>query len=218
MPGGKEPRHRELLHAGDETGGRQVPFGDQKRHAVAHADAQEPREVAPQHHGEGPGLEALQAFPATCAAASLTRGSVAGSTPLIKGAADASPGRKGSLPLHEGRRRDHGGRASSFFANACQSSSGPSDEVTSMCATTESMRSRTSFWKPFMTESTMMSAATPSAIDATDIAEMKEREAVSAASPTARTRVGEADPKFMGKRNREPLDGVKGKVFGCRPF
>ncbi len=44
-----------------------------------------------------------------------------------------------------------------------------------MCATTESMRSRTSFWKPFMTESTMMSAATPSAIDATDIAEMKER-------------------------------------------
>jgi len=39
---------------------------------------------------------------------------------------------------------------------------------------TESMRSRTSFWKPFITESTTISAATPRAMPAIEIAEMKE--------------------------------------------
>ncbi len=36
------------------------------------------------------------------------------------------------------------------------------------------MRSRTSFWKPFITDSTMISAATPSAMPAIEIAEMNE--------------------------------------------
>ena len=44
----------------------------------------------------------------------------------------------------------------------------------SMCGRTESMRSRTSFWKPFMTDSTTISAATPSAIPAIDVAATKE--------------------------------------------
>ena len=35
------------------------------------------------------------------------------------------------------------------------------------------MRSRTSFWKPFITDSTMISAATPSAMPSIDTAEMK---------------------------------------------
>ncbi len=43
-----------------------------------------------------------------------------------------------------------------------------------MCASTDSMRSVTCFWKPFITDSTMISAATPSAIPATEISEMKE--------------------------------------------
>ena len=50
----------------------------------------------------------------------------------------------------------------------------PSTLITSMCDTTPSMRSRTSFWKPFMTDSTMISAATPSAMPTMDAAEMKE--------------------------------------------
>ena len=36
------------------------------------------------------------------------------------------------------------------------------------------MRSVTSFWKPFITLSTMISAATPSAIPSIDTKEMKE--------------------------------------------
>ena len=43
-----------------------------------------------------------------------------------------------------------------------------------MCETTPSMRSRTSFWKPFITLSTMISAATPSAMPSIDTPEMKE--------------------------------------------
>lgn len=36
------------------------------------------------------------------------------------------------------------------------------------------MRSRTSFWNPFMTETTVISTAMPSAIPAIDTAEMNE--------------------------------------------
>ena len=50
----------------------------------------------------------------------------------------------------------------------------PSGAKISTCETTESMRSRTSFWKPFITDSTMMSAATPSAMPSMDTPEMKE--------------------------------------------
>jgi hypothetical protein len=50
----------------------------------------------------------------------------------------------------------------------------PPGSNTSMCAITDSMRSRTSFWKPFITLSTMISAATPSAMPSIDTPEMKE--------------------------------------------
>ena len=43
-----------------------------------------------------------------------------------------------------------------------------------MCEITPSMRSVTSFWKPFITESTMISAATPSAMPSMETPEMKE--------------------------------------------
>ena len=43
-----------------------------------------------------------------------------------------------------------------------------------MCETTLSMRSRTSFWKPFITDSTMMSAATPNAMPSMETPEMNE--------------------------------------------
>gem|GEM_PF-6363186 len=43
-----------------------------------------------------------------------------------------------------------------------------------MCDTTPSMRSRTSFWKPFITDSTTIKAITPRAIPAIEMPEMKE--------------------------------------------
>jgi hypothetical protein len=50
----------------------------------------------------------------------------------------------------------------------------PPASITSMCAITLSMRSRTSFWKPFITLNTITSAATPSAMPNMDTPLMKE--------------------------------------------
>ena len=36
------------------------------------------------------------------------------------------------------------------------------------------MRVRSSFWKPFITDNTVINAATPSAIPSIDVSEMKE--------------------------------------------
>ncbi len=59
------------------------------------------------------------------------------------------------------------------FAVRCQSGRLPGAMI-SMCDSTDSMRSRTSFWKPFMTDSTTISAATPSAMPSMEMSEMKE--------------------------------------------
>ena len=42
------------------------------------------------------------------------------------------------------------------------------------CDATPRMRARNSFWKPFMTDSTTISAATPKAMPSIDVMEMKE--------------------------------------------
>ncbi len=69
--------------------------------------------------------------------------------------------------------------STSLFCFACAStprqsarrSAGP---LISRCAATPRMRVRSSSWKPFITESTTMSAITPSAIPAMETMEMKE--------------------------------------------
>ena len=45
---------------------------------------------------------------------------------------------------------------------------------TSMCEATDRMRVRSSCWKPFITDSTTISAATPSAMPAIEINAMNE--------------------------------------------
>jgi hypothetical protein len=47
-----------------------------------------------------------------------------------------------------------------------------------MCEATDRIRLRSSCWKPFITDSTTMSAATPSAIPAIDISAMNEMKAL----------------------------------------
>ena len=43
-----------------------------------------------------------------------------------------------------------------------------------MCEATDRMRLRSSFWNPFITDSTTISAATPSAMPAIEISAMNE--------------------------------------------
>ena len=57
---------------------------------------------------------------------------------------------------------------------ACQFGMVPRGPNTSMWASTDSMRSVTSFWKPFITDSTTIRAATPSAMPAMDNPEINE--------------------------------------------
>ncbi len=59
-------------------------------------------------------------------------------------------------------------------AAACQSAIEPCASNTSTWASTDNMRSVTSFWKPFITDSTMISAATPRPMPAMEMSEMKE--------------------------------------------
>ena len=57
------------------------------------------------------------------------------------------------------------------------------------------MRARTSFWKPFITDSTTISAATPSAMPSIEISEMKEMKWL---RRLARG-VAQADEQFVGE-------------------
>ncbi len=58
-------------------------------------------------------------------------------------------------------------------AAACQFCSVPLGPVITRCEATPRMRSRTSVWKPFITDSTTISTATPSAMPTMEMAEMK---------------------------------------------
>ena len=59
-------------------------------------------------------------------------------------------------------------------SGASRRSAAPPASLTSTCEITESIRSRTSFWKPFITDRTMISAATPRAMPSIDTPEMNE--------------------------------------------
>jgi hypothetical protein len=88
---------------------------------------------------------------------------------------------KGAAPCTAGCRR-----AASAVARQSGSAAPPASN-SSTCAMTLSMRSRTSFWKPFITDSTMISAATPSAMPSIDTPEMKEMKRLRRPPRPART-------------------------------
>jgi hypothetical protein len=108
---------------------------------------------------------------------------------------DAAHGRAahGSRRGHQGLRGDEGrgahhlGVLRAAAAVARQSgSAAPAASKTSTWRDDASMRSRTSFWKPFITLSTMISAATPSAMPSIDTPLMKEMKAVAPPARPAR--------------------------------
>ena len=65
------------------------------------------------------------------------------------------------------------GSCSASFATGCQSAIWLFGPLICTCEATPRMRARSSFWNPFITESTTISAATPSAIPAIEMSEMK---------------------------------------------
>ena len=124
---------------------------------------------------QAPGCSFAKAVSRNEAASGVTVASSAGEMPRMTAPRMVSPraisactAMKGAAPATCGSRR-----ACSAVARQSASAS-PRASNTSMCAITLSMRSRTSFWKPFITDSTMISAATPSAMPSIDTPEMKE--------------------------------------------
>ena len=75
---------------------------------------------------------------------------------------------KGAAPITCGLRR------ASLTVRRQSGSAAPLASLTSTCEITESIRSRTSFWKPFITDRTMINAATPRAMPSIDTPEMNE--------------------------------------------
>ena len=111
----------------------------------------------------------------SCAASGVTVASSAGEMPRTMAARMSSPRATSACAATKGAAPSTCGLLARLAAVACQSASAaPRGSNTSTCAITDSMRSRTSFWKPFITLSTMISAATPSAMPSIDTPEMKE--------------------------------------------
>ncbi len=76
--------------------------------------------------------------------------------------------------LTKGAAASTRGCSAASRATACHSSSWLLTPVICTCDATPRMRARSSFWKPFMTDSTTISAATPSAMPSIEVSEMKE--------------------------------------------
>ena len=79
---------------------------------------------------------------------------------------------KHRLRLHERRGSDHARMLATALRTPRQSSSRLSSARICRCETTPRMRVRTSFWKPFITESTTISAHTPTAMPIMETAEL----------------------------------------------
>ena len=120
-----------------------------------------------------PGCRLWSAFRGIVAAMSLTAGSNSGEMPRSMAPRTAPPELTSAWPATYGAQAFTCAFLPRSPATDAQSVIGPRRLTISTWGRIESMRSRTSFWNPFMTERTMMSAMTPTAIEATEIAEMK---------------------------------------------
>ena len=121
-----------------------------------------------------PGCRALKLPMRVWPAMSDTFGSSSGSTPRTMAGRSASS--RSSMPCvsTNGAAPFTAGFLNACAASARQSGMLPLLSNTSTWASTDSMRSVTSFWKPFITDSTTISAATPRPMPAMEMSEMKE--------------------------------------------
>jgi hypothetical protein len=85
----------------------------------------------------------------------------------------ASPTESIACPITYGAAAFTWGLAMAVRATAASSASVGMPRI-SMCDATDRIRLRSSSWKPFITERTTISAATPSAIPAIDVRAMNE--------------------------------------------
>ena len=109
-----------------------------------------------------------------CEPISATLSSIPGITPRTTDPRTFWPKERSPWALTKGAVPITRGCSAALFATAGQSASRLLTPEIWTCEATPRMRVRSSFWNPFITESTTISAATPSAMPAMDISEMKE--------------------------------------------
>ncbi len=110
------------------------------------------------------------------AASEVILASSSGTTPRTTAPRMPSPWASSDcVSVYGAAARMPGSRLSAFFASPCQSASAlPFSSISCTCAMAASMRSRTSFWNPFITDNTMIRAATPRPMPSIDTSEMNE--------------------------------------------
>jgi hypothetical protein len=124
---------------------------------------------------QAPGSSCASVVSRRRAASSVTPASSAGTMPRTTAPRISSPRASSDWLAMNGAAPTTAGFSRARATVARQSrSAAPAPSNTSICAITLSMRSVTSFWKPFITDSTMINAATPSAMPSIDTPEMNE--------------------------------------------
>src|SRR5664280_134214 len=174
------------VHEGDKVtvvlpGGLTTPAGVVRppgRTTVTLSPSWTPSERAssmPSTTFHAPGTSLARVVSRNSAASGVTVASSFGTMPRTMTPRMSSPRAIRACDTTKGAAPTTSGFLRASFAVACQSgSASPWASAISICATTESIRSRTSFWKPFMTDRTMISAATPRAMPSIETPEMNE--------------------------------------------
>ena len=168
-----------------------------------------------------PGVNCCKAASLT-AAMLVTRGSMPGSMPRTITPRMVSPRTSNDWPDTNGAAATTCGCLRTFSMSTEGSVSAcPKASYISTCDTTLSMRSRTSFWKPFMTERTTISAHTPSAMPITDAAEMKEMKPLRRAARPARVYrqpISSSYGESMGNERENSLHCGTAQGHPSRPY
>ena len=186
-----------------------VPCGVMTHDRVAHAHAERARELAAQHDAELAGLEVGERARAHVLAdvgdRVLARGIDAADD---RAAVDVA--RRRASPARARTARRPSRAASRARPSPTAASPRAAARRGSRCARRPTrMRLRSSSWNPFITDSTTISAATPSAMPAIEI-ERDERDERVAAGALAGARVAQADGQFV----RATRGGVRGRTCG----
>ena len=166
IPTSKTPTTREALEPRQRAGRRDRSLRRDHDDRIADAHAERARELGAEHDAEARRASASASEPRRmCWPMSATVSSRAGSMPRIERAAIDVARREHRLAERRtARRRVTCGSARAHLATASPVGSSVGIPRTSMCDATDRMRVRSSSWKPFITDSTTISAATPSAM------------------------------------------------------
>ena len=173
MPISNSPTTLKLLTRGSVPAGVTVPCGVMATTGSPMVTPSARASSTPSTMPNSPGLRSVSLPRFMCAPMSATVSSSTGSTPRINAPRLTLPAASIACPNTNGAAAFTRGSCRASAATRCQLASCGTPRI-SMCDATDRMRLRSSSWNPFITDSTTISAATPSAMPAIDVSAMNE--------------------------------------------